>query len=68
MAAIAETRAAAQSGEAAALPRAVKAWAWAERFEARMMNIEEKLDATLQRYAARGSGAAVVRARGGLLE
>jgi hypothetical protein len=76
VAAIAETRAAAQSGEAAApasgeaaaLPRAVKAWAWAERFEARMMNIEEKLDATLQRDAARGSGAAVVRARGGLRE
>ena len=45
-----ETRAAAQ-------PRAVKAWAWAARFEARMMKLEDKLDAT-----AAGGGRAAARA------
>ena len=53
----AETQAAAQSGEAAAPPRAVKAWAWASRFEARMMKLEDKLDAT-----AAGGGHAAARA------
>ena len=64
VAAIAESRAAAQSGEAAAPASGDAAEpAWAARFEARMMKIEEKLDASLQRDAARGSGAAGVRAR-----
>ena len=64
MAAIAESRAAAQSGDAAAPASGdAAAPAWAARFEARIMRkIEEKLDATLQRDAARGSGAAGVRA------
>ena len=57
VAAIAESRAAAPASGDAAAP------AWAARFEARMMKIEEKLDASLQRDAARGSGAAGVRAR-----
>ncbi|CAH0376009.1 unnamed protein product [Pelagomonas calceolata] len=56
VAAIAESRAAAPASGDAAAP------AWAARFEARMMKIEEKLDASLQRDAARGSGVAGVRA------
>ena len=43
--------------EAAVQPRAVKAWAWASRFEARMMKLEDKLDAT-----AAGGGHAAARA------
>ena len=43
--------------QAAAPPRAVKAWAWASRFEARMMKLEDKLDAT-----AAGGGHAAARA------
>ena len=54
---VAEAAPKAAETQAAAQPRAVKAWAWASRFEARMMKLEDKLDAT-----AAGGGHAAARA------